>query len=171
VRLDVSHAVHRNDCRRRQISQVIDDMGSDKLILFLQYMVHGPVQSPETPVTLPEARCHEVVTDVLHALRYLHRRGVVHNDIKPENIVVGHNLSAKLTDFGASQVCCFLSLSTQQCWSLKLCLSERRCLHERSVQDCCAGVVPYSSGAPWSVELGCAHCDAAADDLAPVGGG
>jgi serine/threonine protein kinase len=83
---------------------VIDDMGSDKLILFLEHMVHGPVQSPEMPVKLPEVRCQEVVTDVLHALRYLHRRGVVHNDIKPENILVGQNFSAKLTDFGASQV-------------------------------------------------------------------
>jgi serine/threonine protein kinase len=46
----------------------------------------------------------QVMTDVLHALRYLHRRGVVHNDVKPENIVVGENGSAKLGDFGASQM-------------------------------------------------------------------
>jgi serine/threonine-protein kinase len=39
---------------------------------------------------------------VLGALGYAHSRGVVHRDIKPDNILVTHAGAAKLTDFGVA---------------------------------------------------------------------
>jgi serine/threonine protein kinase len=38
--------------------------------------------------------------DVLIGLQYLHRRGIAHNDIKPDNIIVDASGRAKLADFG-----------------------------------------------------------------------
>lgn len=43
--------------------------------------------------------------DMLRALHYCHQVvGVFHKDIKPENIVVGHDTEAVLIDFGVSNM-------------------------------------------------------------------
>jgi len=41
--------------------------------------------------------------DVSAALSYIHRRGLVHLDLKPANIIVTESDRCKLTDFGCSQ--------------------------------------------------------------------
>ncbi|PYX87083.1 MAG: serine/threonine protein kinase, partial [Acidobacteria bacterium] len=40
------------------------------------------------------------MTQVLDALAYAHRRGVIHRDVKPSNILIGPDDNVKLTDFG-----------------------------------------------------------------------
>lgn len=40
---------------------------------------------------------------VVHGLRYLHRKGIMHRDIKGQNVLVDSDGTAKLTDFGASE--------------------------------------------------------------------
>ena len=43
------------------------------------------------------------VVDMVKALHYCHRViGVIHRDIKPDNIMVNHNDEAVLIDFGVS---------------------------------------------------------------------
>lgn len=45
-----------------------------------------------------------ILTPLLNALSYLHSRGVVHHDIKPENIIVDYSQNTlKLTDFGSAK--------------------------------------------------------------------
>lgn len=44
---------------------------------------------------------NRIFSELLSAVGYLHKRGVIHNDIKPENILVTHtDNSLKLIDFG-----------------------------------------------------------------------
>ena len=43
-----------------------------------------------------------VIDDILDGVDYLHHRGVLHNDIKPSNIVVNPHGAARLLDFGLS---------------------------------------------------------------------
>lgn len=44
-----------------------------------------------------------VVGQLLDAVSYLHRKGVIHNDLKPENVLISHSdNSVKLIDFGLS---------------------------------------------------------------------
>lgn len=43
-----------------------------------------------------------VLGDILDALDYLHHRGVFHNDLKPDNIIVTPNGAARIIDFGLS---------------------------------------------------------------------
>ena len=42
------------------------------------------------------------IDDILDGVDYLHHRGVLHNDIKPSNIIVNSNGAARIIDFGLS---------------------------------------------------------------------
>ena len=53
----------------------------------------------------------ERLIDACDALRYAHERGVLHQDIKPSNLLVTHDGQVKLLDFGLSSL---LSPSTEQ---------------------------------------------------------
>jgi mitogen-activated protein kinase kinase kinase 2 len=41
---------------------------------------------------------------ILEGVNYLHNEGVIHRDIKAANILVDHDGTIKLTDFGTSKV-------------------------------------------------------------------
>lgn len=43
-----------------------------------------------------------IIDDILDGTDYLHHRGVLHNDIKPSNIIVTPNGAARIIDFGLS---------------------------------------------------------------------
>lgn len=53
---------------------------------------------------LPPERCERVLRDVAAALAYAHARGVVHRDVKPENIFLDEDTGrAMLADFGIAR--------------------------------------------------------------------
>jgi serine/threonine protein kinase len=53
---------------------------------------------------LTPERIHSIWTQLLDALVYAHSMGVVHRDIKPDNIFVTSNSLVKLTDFGVAHL-------------------------------------------------------------------
>jgi eukaryotic-like serine/threonine-protein kinase len=55
---------------------------------------HGP---------LDPALAVDIVLQILKAARFAHRRGVVHRDIKPHNVIVDEEGRAKVTDFGIAR--------------------------------------------------------------------
>ena len=52
---------------------------------------------------LPPDHAIELTEQVLRAARFAHRRGVVHRDLKPHNVIVDEEGRVKVTDFGIAQ--------------------------------------------------------------------
>jgi len=54
--------------------------------------------------TLREKVAGAILAQILSALVYMHSRGIVHHDIKPENVIIDYNnYKIKLTDFGSAR--------------------------------------------------------------------
>ncbi|MGV9330326.1 serine/threonine-protein kinase, partial [Streptosporangium sandarakinum] len=53
---------------------------------------------------LPPRRVAEIALDVLGALVAAHRVGVLHRDVKPDNVLIARNGRAVLTDFGIAML-------------------------------------------------------------------
>ncbi len=51
-----------------------------------------------------QERCCRLVLDVAQALEHAHRRGVIHRDVKPENILLDRAGRAHLIDFGLARL-------------------------------------------------------------------
>ena len=87
------------------------DMGvADAFAWFVMDYVEGPDGAPkdlgEVPQAggLPEAQVAGWYEDVRDALAFVHAEGVIHRDVKLQNILVNHDGHAVLSDFGISRI-------------------------------------------------------------------
>lgn len=56
----------------------------------------------------------ELVITVCNGLEYIHQHGVIHGDMKPENILISQGGIVKIADFGLSQAETFFRLSREK---------------------------------------------------------
>lgn len=66
------------------------------------YRLKAPGQPPWCTLGVADAR--RILADITTALSYVHGQSVVHNDIKPANILFSRTRGAVLIDFGLSSV-------------------------------------------------------------------
>jgi beta-lactam-binding protein with PASTA domain len=52
---------------------------------------------------LEPARAIDIVVQILRGARFAHRRGVVHRDLKPHNVIIDEEGRARVTDFGIAR--------------------------------------------------------------------
>ncbi len=52
---------------------------------------------------LPPQSAASIGADVASALHFAHRRGVIHRDVKPGNVLIDHNGQVKVADFGIAR--------------------------------------------------------------------
>lgn len=98
-----------------RLHEVIDSDAKDKLILVIDYAQYGEIMSWEEDLMVfetcldnkkffNETDIQRIMRDLVIGLEYLHSNGVLHRDIKPQNIMLDENGKAKYADFGASMI-------------------------------------------------------------------
>jgi serine/threonine protein kinase len=89
--------------RNPAVAQTIDTGDMDQLCIVMEW-VDGKFlrEIIAREGKLSVERATRIATNVCNALEYIHSQGVVHRDMKPENIMVGEGDSTKLIDFGIS---------------------------------------------------------------------
>ena len=78
---------------------------SGRVIYFVMKFLRGKPLSSVLAArgTLPPAEIRQVLVQVTRALAYAHKSGIVHRDIKPDNIMFDEHGQAVVTDFGIAK--------------------------------------------------------------------
>ncbi|KAK9459063.1 kinase-like domain-containing protein [Lipomyces oligophaga] len=87
--------------------EVLDDPEGDSIYMVLEWCAHGvlmKVSLDEPAVPYSEEQCRLYFRDLILGIEYLHSQGVVHRDIKPDNLLLDEDDVLKIVDFGVSEM-------------------------------------------------------------------
>ncbi|RDX84366.1 Mitogen-activated protein kinase kinase kinase 1, partial [Mucuna pruriens] len=86
---------------RQSIYQLEQD--ASNLYIFIEFVTKGSLRNLYQRYNLRDSQVSAYTRQILHGLKYLHDRNIVHRDIKSANILVDANGSVKLADFGLAK--------------------------------------------------------------------
>ncbi|GGE55855.1 serine/threonine-protein kinase [Actibacterium pelagium] len=99
----VGHKMDHDNLVKVHGADVGQFKGSSVVTLSMDYLPKGSVLTLlNSGNFMPLGDAIRITIDTLRGLEYLHELDIYHNDIKPQNILLGENGEAKLTDYGIS---------------------------------------------------------------------
>ncbi|KAI0480444.1 Pkinase-domain-containing protein [Xylariaceae sp. FL0804] len=87
--------------------EVLDDPEEDSLYMVLEMCRKGPVMKvnlEEQADPYDDEHCWTWFRDLILGIEYLHAQGIVHRDIKPDNLLLTEDDVLKIVDFGVSEM-------------------------------------------------------------------
>ncbi|KAI5922161.1 kinase-like domain-containing protein [Camillea tinctor] len=87
--------------------EVLDDPEEDSLYMVLEMCKKGVVMHvglDEQAQPLDDEHCWTWFRDLVLGIEYLHHQGIVHRDIKPDNLLLTEEDVLKIVDFGVSEM-------------------------------------------------------------------
>ncbi|KAL2808564.1 kinase-like domain-containing protein [Aspergillus granulosus] len=115
------------DLKHPNIVQFIEHKEYDRwFYIIMEYVPCGELSAYLSVGKLQEDMVQTIARQILHALRYLHKRKITHRDIKPDNILIASHepLKVKLSDFGLSKVVQEETFLKTFCGTLLYCAPE-----------------------------------------------
>ena len=94
--------------RHKNVIELVDVLYNDekeKMYIVLEYCVCGIHEMLEHAKDnkFPEWQAHKYFTHLIDGLDYLHRKGIVHKDIKPSNLLLNTHETLIISDFGVTE--------------------------------------------------------------------
>ncbi|KAG5505654.1 hypothetical protein JKF63_04989 [Porcisia hertigi] len=75
----------------------------DNIVIFMECMLAGSLQNIISSFrTIPSSTARVFMRDILRGLGKLHSMGIIHRDMKPQNVLLSFTGHCKISDFGAS---------------------------------------------------------------------
>lgn len=87
---------------RNIVSYISAATTGQQFCIFMEYVPCGSLQDLIQLGPLQRCLIIRILEDVVDGLRYIHEKGIVHCDLKPDNVLLTEEGSAKVADFGSS---------------------------------------------------------------------
>lgn len=97
----IGHSLTHSNLVRVHQADVVPVGGNHLVIIAMDYLPEGSITKLANPsgyTPLPEVI--RIGIDILRGLEYLHGQNFFHNDVKPENVLIGSGRQGMLSDYG-----------------------------------------------------------------------